>query len=150
MHEMDLKDAPERLGREKYDAVLCNPPYGRRGGVLHNPNSALAIARHEILTDLETVVHTASRLLRPGGRFFMVHQADRLAEIAVFFSQEKLPLKRLRTVHPAPGARAQLVLCEGLKMGGDGCAVLPPLILKDDSGAPSGEVQKIYAGEKTV
>ena len=32
----------------------------------------------------------------------------------------------------------------------DGCAVLPPLILKDDSGAPSGEVQKIYAGEKTV
>lgn len=150
VHEMDLKDAPERLGREKYDAVLCNPPYGRRGGVLHNPNSALAIARHEILTDLETVVHTASRLLRPGGRFFMVHQADRLAEIAVFFSQEKLPLKRLRTVHPAPGARAQLVLCEGLKMGGDGCAVLPPLILKDDSGAPSGEVQKIYAGEKTV
>ena len=145
-----MKDAPERLGREKYDAVLCNPPYGRRGGVLHNPNSALAIARHEILTDLETVVHTASRLLRPGGRFFMVHQADRLAEIAVFFSQEKLPLKRLRTVHPAPGASAQLVLCEGLKMGGDGCTVLPPLILKDDSGAPSGEVQKIYAGEKTV
>ncbi len=38
VHEMDLKDAPERLGREKYDAVLCNPPYGRRGGVLHNPN----------------------------------------------------------------------------------------------------------------
>ena len=28
--------------------------------------------------------------------------------------------------------------------------VLPPLILKDDSGAPSGVVQKIYAGEKTV
>ena len=27
-------------------------------------------------------------------------------------------------VHPAPGARAQLVLCEGLKMGGDGCAVI--------------------------
>ena len=53
-------------------------------------------------------------------------------------------------MHPAPGARAQLVLCEGLKMGGDGCTVLPPLILKDDSGAPSGEVQKIYAGEKTV
>ena len=97
VHAMDLRQAPEAFGYEKFHAVVCNPPYGKRGGVLHNPNSALAIARHEILTDLETVVHTASRLLRPGGRFFMVHQADRLAEIAVFFF--KLVVAELKMIN---------------------------------------------------
>ena len=82
VHEMDLKDAPALLGHDVYDAVLCNPPYGKRGGVLHNPNDALAIARHEIATDLAAVIASGAALLRNGGRFFLIHQADRLPEIA--------------------------------------------------------------------
>ena len=150
VHEMDLKDAPERLGRGAFDAVLCNPPYGRRGGVLHNPSQELALARHEIATDLQTVVRSAALLLKNGGRFFLIHQADRLPEIARLLHEQGAPLKRLRLVYTAPGKRALLALCEAVKQAGEGCEVLPPLFLKDETGGTSEELARIYAGERTV
>lgn len=150
VHEMDLKDAPARLGRDRYDAVLCNPPYGKRGGALHNPNDALAIARHEIATDLASVVASGAALLKNGGRFFLIHQADRLPEIAWRMHEEELPLKRVRLVQPGAGKRAHLVLVEAVKQAGEGCVMLPPLVLHDENGRPTGELQRIYNGEKTV
>ena len=150
IHEMDLKDAPARLGHNTYDAVVCNPPYGKRGGVLLNPSDALAIARHEVATDLETVVRSGAALLKNGGRFFLVHQADRLTEIVRRMQEHDVPLKRVRLVYPALERRAHLVLCEGIKQAGEGCIFLPPLVLQDGDGKPSEELMRIYAGEKTV
>lgn len=150
IHEMDLKDAPARLGHNAYDAVVCNPPYGKRGGVLLNPSDALAIARHEVATDLETVVRSGAALLKNGGRFFLVHQADRLTEIVRRMQEHDVPLKRVRLVYPALERRAHLVLCEGIKQAGEGCIFLPPLVLQDGDGKPSAELMRIYAGEKTV
>ena len=150
VHEMDLKDAPAYLGHDVYDAVLCNPPYGKRGGVLHNPNDALAIARHEIATDLAAVIASGAALLRNGGRFFLIHQADRLPEIAWRMHERELPLKRVRLVQPSAGKRAHLVLVEAVKQAGEGCVMLPPLVLHDEHGQPTEEMQRIYNGERTV
>lgn len=150
VHEMDLKDAPAHLGHDVYDAVLCNPPYGKRGGVLHNPNDALAIARHEIATDLAAVIASGAALLKNGGRFFLIHQADRLPEIAWRMHEKELPLKRVRLVQPSAGKRAHLVLVEAVKQAGEGCVMLPPLVLHDEHGQPTEELQRIYKGEKTV
>ena len=149
VHTMDLKDAPQLLGG-RYDAVLCNPPYGKRGGVLHNPNDALAIARHEIKTDLAGVIASGAALLKNGGRFFMIHQADRLPEIAWRMHEKDLPLKRVRLVQHVAGKRAHLVLIEAVKQGGEGCIMLPTLILQDENGRPTEELERIYRGEKTV
>ncbi len=150
VHEMDLKDAPRLLGCERFDAVVCNPPYGKRGGALLNPSDALAIARHEVLTDLETVVRSGAALLKNGGRFFLIHQADRLAEIACRMQEAGVPLKRIRLVHPRADRRAQFALMEGIKQAGEGCSVLPPLILNEENGEPTQELQRIYQGEETV
>ena len=43
VHTMDLKDAPALLGK-RFDAVLCNPPYGKRGGMLLKPLAQLRTA----------------------------------------------------------------------------------------------------------
>lgn len=149
VHAMDLKDAPQKLG-SRYDAVLCNPPYGKRGGVLHNPNDALAIARHEIKTDLAGVIASGAALLKNGGRYFMIHQADRLPEIAWRMHEKDLQLKRVRLVLPSAGKRAHLVLVEAVKQAGEGCIMLPPLVLHDETGSPTQELERIYRGEKTV
>lgn len=149
VHAMDLKDAPRLLGG-RYDAVLCNPPYGKRGGVLLNPNDALAIARHEIKTDLAGVIESGAALLKNGGKFFLIHQADRLPEIAWRMHEKQLPLKRVRLVQPSAGKRCHLVLVEAVKQAGEGCIMLPPLILHDEDGQPTEELERIYRGEKTV
>ena len=61
---------------------------------LKNPGDAKAIARHEVKCTLDDVVREGTRLLKPGGRFIMVHRPRRLIEII--------------TVHEAawPGAQA--------------------------------------------
>lgn len=150
VHAMDLKDAPRLLQCGVFDVVVCNPPYGKRGGVLHNPNDALAIARHEIKTDLAGVIQSGAQLLKNGGRFFLIHQADRLPEIAWRMHEHNLPLKRVRLVQPGAGKRAHLVLIEAVKQGGEGCIMLPPLVLHDEFGQPTRELERIYRGEKTV
>lgn len=79
--EGDIKNARSILGPEGFDTVLCNPPYMKERGGERNENPVSAIARHEVLIDLDGVCKSAAELLKYGGSFYMVHRADRLAEI---------------------------------------------------------------------
>ena len=53
------------------------------GDVFEHQGQALikTIARHEIATDLAAVVRSAAALLKNGGRFFLIHQADLPSEM---------------------------------------------------------------------
>ena len=77
----NIRDASEQFGASSFHVVTTNPPYmtGQHG--LTNPNEAKAIARHEILCTLEDVIRESAKLLKPQGRFYMVHRPFRLAEI---------------------------------------------------------------------
>ena len=77
----DIKEAADIFGAASFDVVTSNPPYmiGQHG--LRNPDLPKAIARHEVLCNLEDVVSQAARVLRDRGRFYMVHRPFRLAEI---------------------------------------------------------------------
>ena len=88
------------FGASSFDVVTSNPPYMNEGGGLVNPFAAKAIARHEILCSLEDVVAAAARLLRPLGRFYMIHRPHRLTDIMVLLRQYKLEPKRIRFVQP--------------------------------------------------
>ena len=79
--EGDIKEAVQLFGASSFDVVTSNPPYMNEGGGLVNPFAAKAIARHEILCSLEDVVAAAARLLRPLGRFYMIHRPHRLTDI---------------------------------------------------------------------
>lgn len=77
----DIKEASQIFGAASFDVVTSNPPYMNDLHGLKNPELPKAIARHEVLCTLEDVVREAARLLKPGGRFYMVHRPFRLAEI---------------------------------------------------------------------
>ena len=65
--------------------VLVNPPYFKVApGHVVNPNEKKAIARHEILVDLEHIILQASQVLKNKGRLVMVHRPERLGEICYF------------------------------------------------------------------
>ena len=66
--EGDIKNPPEGIQTNFFDAVVTNPPYMVDKGGLRNPNEGKAIARHEILCTLEDVILTAKRYLKPRGR----------------------------------------------------------------------------------
>ncbi len=70
----DIKEAAEIFGAASFDVVTSNPPYmiGQHG--LRNPDMPKAIARHEVLCNLEDVVSQAAKVLKERGRFYMVHR----------------------------------------------------------------------------
>ena len=113
----DIKEAAALFGAASFDVVTCNPPYMTGNHGLVNPEQPKAIARHEILCTLEDVVGQAAKVLRPGGRFYLVHRPFRLAEILTLLVRYKLEPKRMRLVYPFVDKEPNMVLIEGLSGG---------------------------------
>ena len=130
----DLKNAPEVYGKRSFDVVTCNPPYMNVGGGLINPKEKLALARHEIACTLDDVVRVSKAVLKPCGKIFMVHRADRLCDVIDTFRKYKIEPKRLRVVYPSKSKEASLVLIEGAEGGKAQLKIEPPLFMYDDDG----------------
>ena len=140
----DIKEAVRLFGPASFDVVTSNPPYmtGQHG--LTNPNEARAIARHEILCTLEDVVQAAAGLLKPQGRFYMVHRPFRLAEIFGVLGKYKLEPKRMRLVYPYADREPNMVLIEGCRGGRSRMTVEKPLVVYKEPNVYTDEIYKIY------
>lgn len=130
----DLKNAAELYGKSVFDAVTCNPPYMNSGGGLVNPKEALAVSRHEIMCTLDDVVRASADCLKPLGRLFMVHRADRLCDVVSAFRRYKIEPKRLAVVYPNSGKAANLILIEGLLGGRPQLKLEKPVFMYDNAG----------------
>lgn len=140
----DIKEAETLFGAASFHVVTCNPPYmiGKHG--LTNQDAPKAIARHEILCALEDVIGQASKLLCPGGNFFMVHRPFRLAEIMVLLCKYKLEPKRMRMVYPFIDKEPNMVLIEAKRGGKPRMTVEKPLIVYKEPGVYMPEIYEIY------
>ncbi len=140
----DIKEASHFFGKGKYDVVTSNPPYMNDLHGLKNPEEQKAIARHEVKCTLDDVVREAAAVLKPSGRFCMVHRPHRLVEIINTFSKYKLEPKRLRLVYPYIDREANMVLIEGVRGGKSMIKVEKPLIVYEENGSYTEEVYRIY------
>lgn len=140
----DIKEADRLFAAASFDVITCNPPYmiGQHG--LTNPDAPKAIARHEILCTLEDVVKNASKLLKPGGSFFMVHRPFRLAEIITVMTQYKLEPKRMQLVYPYVDKEPNMVLIEGCRGGKPRMIVERPLIVFKAPNVYMDEICDVY------
>ncbi|MDF2839867.1 MAG: putative O-methyltransferase [Clostridia bacterium] len=141
---MDLKDAIENLGKANYDCVITNPPYVKREAGINNPTETKALARFEIACTLQDVIGSAKELVRPGGKFFMVHRADRLVDIIFEMRNQGIEPKRIRFVHSNSGKRPHLILIEGVRGGKPELRFMDPLYIYDDKGEYTEEIHRIY------
>jgi len=140
----DIKDASKLFGASSFHVITTNPPYMTGNHGLTNENEAKAIARHEILCNLEDVIREASKLLMPKGRFYMVHRPFRLAEIMCLMSQYGIEPKRMQLVYPFVDKEPNMVLIEGLRGGNPRITVEKPLIVYESPGVYTREIYDIY------
>lgn len=140
----DISNALKYINNCSVDSVCVNPPYMKDTTAIKNPDLPMAIARHELLTDLDTVINIASKLLKESGKFFMVHRPSRLSEIFASMRKNRIEPKRLRFIHPYIESKANLVLIEGAKGSGVWMDVEPPLVVYKDKNVYTDEVLKIY------
>lgn len=144
MIQGDIKTASKQLGRSVFDVVTANPPYMNQAHGLPNPNTAKAIARHEILCTLEDVVREAAAVLKPGGRFYMVHRPRRLIEIIGMLSAYRLEVKRMKPVYPSVEKEANMVLIEAVRGGQPLMRMEAPIVVYTKPGVYSKEIYEIY------
>lgn len=140
----DIKEAGKLFGPASFDVVTSNPPYMKETHGLKNPGDAKAIARHEVLCTLEDVVREGTRVLKPGGRFYMVHRPRRLIEIIQTMKSHGLEPKRMKLVHPYRDREANMVLIEAVRGGGPLLKVEAPVIVFDGPGEYSEEIRTTY------
>ena len=142
--EGDIKAASTIFGPSSFDVVTCNPPYmaGQHG--LTNATQARAIARHELLCTFEDVARETARLLRPGGRFYLVHRPFRLAEIIAVLTAYRLEPKRMQLVYPYVDKEPNMVLLEASRGGNSRMRVEPPLIVYKEPGVYMPEIYEVY------
>lgn len=144
----DIKEADQLFQAASFDVVTCNPPYmiGMHG--LTNPDEPKAIARHEIHCTLEDVLQQSARLLKPGGRLFMVHRPFRLVEILTGMAKYRMEPKRMRLVYPFADKEPNMVLIEACRGGKPRMTVEKPLIVYEQVNVYTKEILKLYGMEE--
>ena len=140
----DIREADRLFALSSFDVITCNPPYMTESHGLVNPNLPKAIARHEILCTFEDVARQAEKLLKPGGRFYLVHRPFRLAELIRTLSKYHLEPKRMKMVHPFLDKEPNMVLLEAMRGARPRITVEAPLIVYKEPGIYTDEIYDIY------
>lgn len=140
----DLKDKELLKSIGRFDVVTVNPPYKLKKSGIVNPNDKYAIARHEVMCNLDNVIEACRIVLKDNGRLYMVHRPERLADIFCIMRKYKIEPKRVQMVHPNTKKPANILLVEGQRDGGAYLKWEPPIYVYNDDGSFSKEINEIY------
>jgi len=127
-----------------FDLVVANPPFRKWKSGRINIDIERAIARHEIKLNLMGLVEAAACLLKPKGRFCVVHHPSRLAELIDILRRKGIEPKRLRFIHSDRNSEAKIVLLEAVREGRQGMKIESPLYIYDKQRQYTNEMKKLY------
>jgi len=148
----DVLKAPARraagLADGEFDLVMTNPPFLDAAAARVSPDPARARA-HVAEGGLEAWMKAALAVLRPAGRFLMIHRADALAEILAS-AKGRIGQIRLLPVHAKAGEPAVRLLVSGKKGSRAPLALLPPLVLHGADGRFTPRAEAIHRGEAGI
>ncbi len=126
------------------DAVVVNPPYEKAGSGKHNENEFVNIAKKEIMCELRDVISSAAKILRTGGRLYMIYRTERFPELMQCMREYKIEPKRMRMVAQRSGKAPNFVLVEARKGARQGASFLPELVVYEKDGEYTKELKEIY------
>lgn len=128
------------------DVVMMNPPFNDPVRHRPSPDARRSGAHMAQSTTLESWIHAARRVLRPGGTLSMIWRADGLADVLAalrrgFGGVMVLP------VFPKPGEAAIRVLVSARKGSRQPSAYYEGIVLNTAAGTPTQEFERIGRGD---
>ncbi len=155
--KLDVCDAGARraagLADDGADAVVTNPPFFDPRTVRVSPDESKA--RAHVFTDRTGVaplvgwIRASLAILKPGGRFVMIHRPDALGPILAA-AENRLGALALLPVHPRAGAAAHRLIVSGVKGSKAPLRIAPALILHEADGRLTAEADAIHRGETPI
>ncbi len=142
----DMKNWRNYFKKGSVDLVVTNPPFFKFFGEEKQLNDLdqLSLARHEISINLDSLIETASNLLKDKGYFTMVHRVDRLIDIIETMKKYSIEPKKIQFCYTKIEKEGKILLIEGVKNGNPNLRVLPPLIAHDDNGEYSKVILEMF------
>ncbi len=140
----DIKNVENIFSENSFDVVITNPPYKKKDSGIVNDNEFIKIAKHETLCTLEDIIKQSKYLLNDKGKFYMVHRPDRLVDIMHLMRKYKIEPKELRYVHSKIAQAPVLILIKGVINAKPFLKTLPPLIIYNQNGEYTEEINRIY------
>lgn len=136
----DIKD----YHAKRFEAVVTNPPYRPVSTGRINPDHNKAVARHELLLDLDTLIKKSYELLRPSGRFYIVYPAWRLPDLFFSMRSNGIEPKTMLIVYSNMKSSAEICLVSGMKDAGKELNIRRPFIVYSDKGTYTKEMQEVF------
>lgn len=148
IRNIDIRNFDSNLKKAEYDIVVMNPPYMRAEKGINCPDESRNIACFEIKGTLEELIESAKDLLKTGGKLFMIHRADRLADVFFAMRTAGIEPKKIRFVQSKPRSKPHLILIMGSRNGGVELKFDDPLIIYEEDGTYTKDVLEIYGREQ--
>ena len=137
----DIKNYNKYINKQ-VDIVFCNPPYF--ANVQKSESEEIAICKHESYLPLKQLLEITSKMLKFGGKFFIVYPATRIAELMYELINVSLQPKKIFFAQPNANKNANTVFVECIKNGKNGTIVMPTLITNNLNGDYISTIQKLY------
>ncbi|MBT3318254.1 MAG: tRNA1(Val) (adenine(37)-N6)-methyltransferase [Clostridia bacterium] len=139
----DIKNVLDYV-KHGVDVVVVNPPYEKADTGKQSANNFVNIAKREIMSSLEDVISSAGKVLRTGGRFYIIYRVGRFAELMERLRQYKLEPKQIALVAQRQGQAPNFALVEARKGANEGLGFLPTLYVYEKDGGYTDELKEIY------
>ncbi len=133
------------LEKGSFDVVVTNPPY-KKIGVGQYLDESIAICRSEQKLQFCELAVCASELLKYGGKFFVIHRADRLAELIFELKKVYLEPKVITLIYPTKSKAPNTVMIECIK-GGKPSVKIKTLVIYEHNNIYTAEAKKLYSME---
>lgn len=130
----DIKNIKTEFPSERFDFVICNPPYMTDNCGKMCADDYKTIARHEILCNISDVFSAAFYLLGTGGSLFIVYRPDRLSSLFSAAKSNGFEIKKMTFVASKEDRPPVLVLCEAKKQAKEGLVLTEQFVIYDNNG----------------
>ena len=134
----DLRTLPAELPAS-FHCCVSNPPYFSGGPA----SQATPIARRDDFCTPAELFQTASKALRYGGDFFLVHKPEKLVQLISCGAAVSLEAKNLTLVRHKEGGPITLILLQFRKGGKSGLQIHEQSLF-DPQGKPTAYYRAVY------
>ncbi|MCV3753946.1 tRNA1(Val) (adenine(37)-N6)-methyltransferase [Ureaplasma zalophigenitalium] len=119
--------------KDRYDLVVCNPPYHLSSGLKNkNISKANENALYEQSLTFEQIMAGTQKILKQKGVLSMIVSSVRLVDIICLMRQYRFEPKRLKMVYPRPYKPSCLVLIEAIYNTTPGLVIEKSLLLHNE------------------